>query len=120
VFLDHGFTGPYLNAVYNENFNGAGLRRHYRKTITPLFSLSIDDVENSLPYTHEHGFTDILYSYYRANVEMHTGLSRSKVPLLQGQRPGQNPIGERFNQFVNDLERRFFRGAARLNDPLGP
>jgi hypothetical protein len=108
VFLDHGFTG--LNAVYNENFNSAGLRRHYRKTITPLFSLSIDDLENSLPYTHEHGFTDILYSYYRANVEMHAGLSHSKVPILQGQGRGRNPIRQRFNQFVDDLQRRFFRG----------
>lgn len=119
VFLDHGFTGPYLNAVYNESFNSAGLRRHYRRTITPMFSLSIDDLENSLPYTHEHEFTDILYSYYRANVEMHAGLSHSKVPILKGGRQGRNPIGERFNQFVNDLERRFFRCVARPNDPSG-
>jgi hypothetical protein len=119
VFLDHGFTAPYLNAVYNENFNSAGLRRHYGKRITPLFSLMIDDLENSLPHTHQHAFTEILDSYYRANVEMHGGLSHSKVPILQGEQPGRDPVRERFRQFANDLEHRFFRATARKDDPPG-
>ena len=110
VFLDHGFTAPYLNIVYNEYFGSAFLRRKYRMRITPIFSLTIDDLENVLPHTDRHGFTDILDSYYRANRNMYGELSHSRVPILQGEPPGRDPVRQRFQQFGEDLERTFFPG----------
>jgi hypothetical protein len=88
VFLDHGFTAPYLNLIYNEQFDSARLRRQYRRTITRMFSLTIDDLENMLPHSHRHGFTDILESYYRANPNMYGELSHSSVPILRGEAAG--------------------------------
>jgi hypothetical protein len=110
VFLDHGFTGPYLNLVFNEHFDSASLRRQYRRRITPLFSLTIDDLENVLPHTDRHGFTDILESYYRANRNMFGELSHSSVPILQREPPGRDPVRDRFKQFGEDLKQNFFPG----------
>jgi hypothetical protein len=108
VFLDHGFTSPYLNLVYNEHFDNAQLRRQYRRTITPLFSLTVDDLENTLPHTHQHAFSAILDSYYRSNKKMYGELSHSSVPLLLGQKPGTDVVRARFEQFGQELKRRFF------------
>jgi len=108
VFLDHSFTAPYLNLVYNEHFDSAWFRRQYRRIITPLFSLTVDDLENTLPYTYEHAFNEILESYYRANRNMYGELSHSSVPLLLGKRPGRDVVRARFEQFGQELERRFF------------
>ena len=108
VFLDHGFTAPYLNTLYNEEFNGASLRKEYRLLITRLFSLTIDDLENTLPHTHRHGFTDILESYFKANRKMFGEFSRSSIPLLQGEEAGKNVVRARFQQFGADLEHQFF------------
>jgi hypothetical protein len=108
VFLDHSFTAPYLNLVYNEHFDSAWLRRRYRRTITPLFSLTVEDLENTLPHTHQHAFNEILESYYRANRNMYGELSHSSVPLLLGKQPGHDAVRARFEQFGQELERRFF------------
>ncbi|MGO4880692.1 MAG: hypothetical protein ACLP59_07710 [Bryobacteraceae bacterium] len=108
VFLDHSFTGPYVNLVYNERFDSADLRRRHRKTITRLFSLTVHDLENVLPHTDRHGFTDILESFYRANRKIGSELSQSSVPLLLGEDPGHDPVRERFEQFGTDLERALF------------
>ncbi len=108
VFLDHGFTAPYLNLVYNEQFDSAWFRRRYRRIITPLFSLTVDDLENTLPHTHQHAFNEILASYYRANRNMCGELSHSSVPLLLGKQPGRDAVRARFEQFGQELERRVF------------
>jgi hypothetical protein len=108
VFLDHSFTAPYLNLVYNEHFDSARLRRRYRRTIAPLFSVTIEDLENTLPYTHQLAFNEILESYYRANRKMYGELSHSNVPALLGKQPAQDLVRARFEQFGQDLERRFF------------
>ena len=108
VFLDHSFTAPYLNLVYNEHFESAWLRQRYRRTITPLFSITVADLENTLPYTHQHAFNEILESYYRANRNMYGELSPSSVPLLLGEQPGRDAVRARFEEFGHELERRFF------------
>ena len=108
VFLDHSFTAPYLNLVYNEHFDSACFRRRYRRTVTRLFSLTVEDLENTLPHTDQHAFSEILESYYRANRNMYGELSHSSVPLLLGKRPGREVVRARFVQFGEELERRFF------------
>jgi hypothetical protein len=112
VFYDHAFTSPYLNAAYNEHFNSGDLRRAYRKRITPLFSITIDDLENALPYTSTHDLCDIFESYYRANKGMHGTLSHGRVPLLQGAQPGKDEVRGRFTEFGRGLVERFFPGAS--------
>jgi len=97
LFLDHGFSAPYLNLVYNEHFDSASFRRRYRRIITPLFSLTIDDLENTLPHTHQNAFNEILESYYRANRNMYGELSHSSVPLLSGDSPAGTPCGLALN-----------------------
>jgi hypothetical protein len=111
VFLDHSFTAPYLNLVYNEHFGSADLRRQYRRRITPVFSLTIEDLENALPHTDRHGFTDILDSFYRSNKNMCGELSHSSVPILQGEPPGKDPVRQRFERFGADVQRAFFLDA---------
>lgn len=108
VFLDHGFTAPYMNLVYNEHFDSAYLRRRYRRTITKLFSVTVEDLENTLPHTHRHALNEILESYYRANRNMYGELSHSSVPLLVRESPGLDVVRARFERFGEELERRFF------------
>jgi len=111
VFLDHSFVAPYMNRLYNECFDSPDLRRQYRRVITPLFSITIEDLENVLPHTHRQELSAILDSYYRANKNMYGGLSHSSVPLLLAQQPGRDIVRERFHRFADDLERRLFPNA---------
>jgi hypothetical protein len=109
VFLDRAFTSPYLNRVYNEHFNSPALRHQYRRIkMTPLFSITVDDVENLLPYTHAHRLTEILESYYRVNRGMYSTPSRSQIPLLQNATPGIDVVRQGFHAFADEMERRFF------------
>jgi hypothetical protein len=62
AFLDHSFTSPYLNDYYNEHFDRDGLRARPKRVITSVFSITIHDPENSLPYTAEHSLSEILDS----------------------------------------------------------
>ena len=74
--------------------------------------LTIDDLENILPHTHRHAFTDILRSYNKANREMDGGLSLSSVPILRGEAPGEDAVRQRLDQFGSDLTQTFFPGSA--------
>ena len=74
--------------------------------------MTVEDLENTLPYTHAHPFNAILDSYYRANRNMYGELSHSSVPLLSGERPGRDAVRARFEQFGEELERRFFPAGA--------
>ncbi len=109
AFLDHGFVAPYLNQVYNEHFGNHQLRLQYGKRVTPLFSLTIDDLENTLPFTHGCALAAILESFYRANRNMYGELSLSSVPALSRVTPGKDVVRERFRQFDLDLHDGLFR-----------
>jgi len=108
VFLDHGFTAPGLNRIYNEHFDRRQFRQYRRCTITPMFSLTVEDLENALSHTHEVNFSAILDSYSRANPARFGELSHSSVPVLQGKVPGPNPVRERFERFGEELAEHFF------------
>lgn len=108
VFLDHSFVSPYMNRLYNEHFDSSSLRRRYRRVVTPLFSLTLEDLENVLPHTHRHQMSAILDSYYHANKNMYGALSHSSVPLISGEQPGNDVVRKRFHRFADDLERRLF------------
>jgi hypothetical protein len=108
VFLDDSFTAPYLNAVYNDHFDRQEIRHRYRVRVTPLFSVTVQDLENVLPQTDRHWLCDILESYWRANRKMYGRLSHSSVPLLFGEPPGRSVVRDRFSAFGDDMQRRLF------------
>jgi hypothetical protein len=103
VFLDHSFTSPYLHQLYNEHFDRDALRRRPKRTITPVYSLTLDDLENSLPYTDKFSFSEILDSYWRNNRDRPAERRQFQVPILDGKQPGKNVVRERFNKFGHDF-----------------
>lgn len=109
VFADSGFVAPYLNRLYNSQFDRQGLRKHYGCTVTPAFSLTIGDLEDVLPHTGTCALSDILDSYWHENRNMPGALSRSKVPLLEGRTPSSDPVRERYRLFAKELQARLFK-----------
>lgn len=99
VFLDHTFTSPYLHEVYNEHFDRNRLRRTPKRTITPLVALTINDLENCLPYTHEHALSTMLDSYSDYNRGRAPQHRQFRIPILDGKQPGRDIMRERLNAF---------------------
>lgn len=112
VFLDHSFTSPYLPQFYNEHFNRDTLLRAPKRVITPVCALTIDDLENALPYTHEHNLADILDSCWHHNKNRAPEHRQFQVPILGGKQPGKDVVRERLNTFGQDFQNR--------RSPLGP
>ena len=108
VFWDQSFAAPCLGCYYNENFDRVGMRKRGGPAVTPVFTLTIADLENVLPHTIAHCFTDVLDSYWRANRPMVVSLSTSNVPLLHDGLRGRDPVGDRFSRFSDELQRRLF------------
>jgi hypothetical protein len=105
VFLDRSFTSPYLHELYNEHFDRDTLRRPTKRVITPLSALTIDDLENSLPYTNEHSMTEILDSYWQRNRNAPPHQRQFRVPILDGKKPGKDVARERLKRFGDDFQR---------------
>ena len=105
VFLDRSFTSPYLHELYNEHFDRNTLRFPTKRVITPLSALTIDDLENSLPYTHEHSMTKILDSCWRHNRNIPPEHRQFRVPLLNDKDPGTDVARERLKRFTDDFPR---------------
>lgn len=106
VFLDKGFTSPYLSTLYREAFDRASLRR--RPLVTSPFAITVADLEGILPCTHVHGVADILDEYYRCNRTASGGvvfgrLADANIPLLKNIERGPDILRERFSQFNDEL-----------------
>jgi hypothetical protein len=114
AFLDRSFTSPYLINLYRERFDRTTLKK--RPTTTAPYAITISDLENILPYSHEHGIGDIMDDYYKHN-RTPTGtlafgsFSYANIPLLRRASRGKDVVLERFHQFNSDLERRTFPNA---------
>jgi hypothetical protein len=110
AFLDHSFTSPYLNDYYNEHFDRDGLRVKPKRVITPIFSITINDLENSLPYTAEHSLSEILDSYSIHNRNLRPEEKQFRIPILDGKKPGIDVARERFNKFGEEFHASRFPG----------
>jgi hypothetical protein len=108
VCLDNTVGIPYVGHYFNQHFDGYSLRRMSSKRVTPVFTLSISDLENMLGYLDRFRLGDILESYYRNNKSMLTAISRSSVPLLSNAKSGKNPVRERFLEFGRNMEKNLF------------
>ena len=106
LFLDHAFTGPYLHELYNEHFDRRALQGMSKRTIAPLVGLTINDLENCLPYTHEHPLADILDSHYHYAKRRAPQHRQFRVPLLDGKQAGKDLVREELNKFGNALQQR--------------
>jgi len=105
VFLDRSFTSPYLHELYNEHFDRSALRGSPNRVITPLSALTLDDLENCLPYTNEHSMTEILDSYWLRNRNVSPEQRQFRVPILDDKKPGKDVARARLNRFSDDFQR---------------
>jgi hypothetical protein len=103
AFFDHSFTSPYLHEFYNEHFDRVSLRRKPKRSITPLFAITIDDLENALPYTLTHSWSDMLDSYSNLNKDRPAEHRQFRIPILDGVQPGADVVRERFNAFGREF-----------------
>jgi hypothetical protein len=56
-----------VNAFLQVRFDAVVHRKQMRKTITPLFCLSAEDLERLTAYLGDTSLTDLLHAHYRAN-----------------------------------------------------
>lgn len=108
VCLDRSLLNPYMNQYLAKNFAGYSLRKTYKKTVTPIFTVGISELERLLPYLQEFRVSDIIESYYRANRKMLFSISASEVPLLKEAKRGKDPVGEKFSRFATEMQARLF------------
>ena len=108
VCLDSSVEVPLMGRYFSDQFRAGFPRRKFRQTITPLFTLSIADVENLLAYLDRFRLSDIFDSFYGANRSMLASMSSSVVPLLKEVKPGRNPVTERFESFAKRMEMDLF------------
>jgi hypothetical protein len=115
VFLDPSFVALYVKRLYKERFDRRNLEKEYKKTggfrITPLYAITVEDLERILPFTRNVSLTEILDSYYRYNAEMPGSVFQS-CPAVHGAKQGDDPVLEKFDSFIKDLEESFFRDVA--------
>jgi len=118
VCLDSSVAVPYVGRYFNEQFSANFARKTVRQIVTPVFTLSISDVENLLGYLASFGLSDIFESYHSKNKTMLTSISSSEVPLLKNVQPGRNIVRERFSEFGRTIEKEFF-GQSTSTQPKG-
>jgi hypothetical protein len=110
AFLDHSFTSPYLSDYYNEHFDRDGLRARPKRVITSVFSITINDLENALPYTAEHSLSEIPDSYSIRNRNLRPEEKQFRIPILNGKKPGVDVARERFDKFGEEFHASRFPG----------
>jgi hypothetical protein len=106
VFMDRGFTSPYLGTLYQEHFDRTMFPR--KPVTTAPYAITLADLESVLPYTHHHDLTEIIDDYHRNNRTaagtMALGrFAYSNIPLLRNKARGRDIVHDRFAQFHDDL-----------------
>lgn len=109
VCLDRSLVRPFMGRYLDEKFR-EGSPKKFPQVITPLFTMSVNDIENLLPYLQTTNLSAILESYYSNNKHMLTSISSSSVPILKHARRGKDVIGEKFSNFAKQMEKELFGG----------
>jgi hypothetical protein len=108
VCLDSSVVVPYMGRYFKEQFHASFPRRKFRQIVTPVFTLSISDVENLLGFLQSFQLSDIFDSFYSENRSMLTSISSSAVPLLKKAQQGKNVVTEAFSAFCRQMEKDLF------------
>jgi hypothetical protein len=114
VCLESSVTAPYMAKYFREKFKVMFPRKNFSQVVTPLFTLSVSELENLLGYLASLALPDILESYYLHNKNMLSSLSNSDVPLLKNVETGKNMVMDRFLTFTQRMEKNFFGENAAL------
>jgi len=108
VVQDRALTSFYMNTYLNEFFPRDGLRKINRTVITPVFVLTVGDIEDLCCYLHSYKISDLLDEHYSQNKKLVSGFRGTEHPMLQGAVPRSTPVRERFRAFSEEMMSRFF------------
>jgi hypothetical protein len=108
VCLDRSMAVPYMGRYLDEEFRRDFPRKKIRQVITPLLTLSINDVENLSPYFHKFELSEIFESYHAMNKSQLWSISRSDVPILKHAEKGRDVVKEKFAEFTRKMETDLF------------
>jgi hypothetical protein len=108
VCLDNTLVSPYIPVFLDEEFRHHFRKQKFRHTVTPVFTLGVEDIENLLGALQSIPLSEILQSYHFANKNKLTSLSHSSVPLIRKMKPGRNLVRDYFLKFGDRLEQDLF------------
>lgn len=108
VVQDSVFASPFMNAYLNGFFPKYRLRKVSRTTITPVFALTVADVEDLCCYLHSCRLSDLLDEHYAQNPSLVQAFRSVAHPILQRTECRTTPVRERFTSFSDEMIRRFF------------
>jgi hypothetical protein len=112
VVLDHSLSAPQVSRYLNDRFERRSIGKRFRKTVTPLTVVDVENYERLSPYIEQHGIIPLLESYYRANVRQSRDqlvpLKPENVPYLHDRPTQPDRAHERFREFLRTLGMRMF------------
>jgi hypothetical protein len=115
VVQDPVFASPFMNTYLNEFFPKDKLRRMSATTITPVFVLTVADVEDLCGYLHSCRFSDLLDEHYSGNRKLVHAFRSTAHPTLQRTPFRTTQVRERFTAFSEEMVRGFFPGNAHAD-----
>ncbi|MBE7542243.1 MAG: hypothetical protein M9913_17000 [Bryobacteraceae bacterium] len=112
VVLDHSLTAPQFSRYLNSCFDRRSLAKRFRKTVTPLTVVDVENFERLSPYIECYGMRPLLESYYESHVR-HTRdqlipFKPENVPFLFDRPTLPDRAHDRFREFLRSLGKRMF------------
>lgn len=118
ITQDPAFSTPYMNAFLNTFFPKRTLRKRCRKTITPVFLLTVTELEDMSYYFGSCRMHEMLQDYYQGSKSLFLPFAHSPHPLLAGaSRQKNSPVERKFDEFIYRMTESFF-GLAEANQLL--
>lgn len=109
VVQDAVFASPYINQYLNTFFPGYALRKIGRVTVTPVFVLTIADLEDLSGYLGEVRLSSVLQEHYAINKNLVHAFGTLPHPLLQRDFWRDTKTQSFYEQFTDEIIKRLFR-----------
>lgn len=108
-----------INFLLNREFQKYVNKKQIRTRVTPLFSLSADEVEFISAYLREAQFSEILYARYRCDRALELPFHLVKNDEIGRMGDRRNPALKReFKQFADGIVQTLLPGSPPLRDPV--